>query len=352
MLIVGVVAWQVSITAWTMHSERVGRTLVRQFLKNRALTSPVASMPGRATGSLASCGASPDPSAAQGLLVIPRLEITAPVEQGTGDGQLDVAVGHDPYSVWPGNPGNAVLEAHDVSYFVHLAELTAGDTVRYVTPCTTYVFRVQDHTVVSQGSPVYNTPGPTITLVTCWPTDALWFTPERYLVTATEVSSTATNKSALTYQAASAPPSVPVPQALLDQGVTLATYSVPMGTMTLTGSPDPQWAQTTDPLLVQSSAVEGFIAGVKSLTENEIGWWDAIAPRVPPPVPLVGAHSPSYLSSLDVTVVATGTNPTAASLSTTMQVSGGPAPGRYAVSVAETIRGGTLVISGWTMQPT
>jgi hypothetical protein len=263
-----------------------------------------------------------------------------------------VAVGHDPHSAWPGSSGNAVLEAHDVSYFVNLALLSAGDTVRYETPCITYVFQVQGHSVVSQGSAVYNTPGPTMTLVTCWPTDALWFTPERYLVTATEVSSTATDRSTLTYLAASAPPSVPVPHALLVQGVTLATYPIPMGIMALAGSPDPAWAQTTNPLLVQDSAVEGFIAGLKALTENELKWWNTVAPQVPPPAPLIGARNPSYVTSLDVTVMATKTNPTAATLSTTMEVTGGRAPGRYALSVTESIRDGTLVISNWTMHLT
>ena len=352
MLIASVVGWQVYVTAWTIHSERVGRALVHQFLKNRALASPVESAVGTATDSLASCRTPPGPSAAQGLLVIPRLGVTAPVEQGTGDAQLDVAVGHDPHSVWPGSSGNAVLEAHDVSYFVNLALLGAGDTVRYETPCITYVFKVQGHSVVSQGSAVYNTPGPTMTLVTCWPTNALWFTPERYLVTATEVLSTATDRSTLTYLAASAPPSVPVPHALLVQGVTLATYPIPMGTMALAGSPDPAWSQTTNPLLVQDSAVEGFIAGLKSLTENELKWWNTVAPQVPPAAPLIGARNPSYLTSLDVTVMATKTNPTAATLSTTMEVTGGRAPGRYAVSVTESIRDGNLVISNWAMQLT
>ncbi|HAM01233.1 MAG TPA: hypothetical protein DCQ30_03250, partial [Acidimicrobiaceae bacterium] len=63
---------------------------------------------------------------------------------------------------------------------------------------------------MSAGSPVYNTPGPTITLVTCWPTNALWFTPDRYLVTANEVSQTSSN-GGQQYIVASAAPTVPVP---------------------------------------------------------------------------------------------------------------------------------------------
>lgn len=355
LLIVGVVAWQLTATLWTTHSERVGKALVHQFLKDRAAASPVKTAPGGAsqavTASLVSCGIATDPKGAQGLLIIPRLGVTAPVEQGTGDAQLAVAVGHDPYSVWPGTPGNAVLEAHDVSYFQNLPQLQAGNSVIYETPCTTYVFQVQGHSIVSQGTTVYNTPGPTITLVTCWPTNALWFTPDRYLVTATETNSSATSQSNLTYLTAQAAPSVPAPAALASQGLTLATNSIPMGTMALAGKPDAVWSQTTNPLLIQGSGVSGFIAGVKSLTENQLGWWRAIAPGVAIPAPLAGAHTPGYLTPLDVTVSATGYAPNGVRLSTTMSVSGGKAPGRYSVSVTETITGHTLLISSWTMTP-
>ena len=353
-LIVAVVAWQVYVTQWTTHSDRVGQALVHQFLKNRALSSPVASgqsAPSASTSSIASCGTTPGANTAQGILVIAKLGVTAPVEQGTGDGQLDVAVGHDPDSVWPGAAGNSVLEAHDVSYFVNLAQLVAGDTLRYETSCTTYLFQVQSHSVVAEGSPVYNTPGPTMTLVTCWPTNALWYTPDRYLVTATEVSSASTNGTTLQYQAPTPAPTVPVPSALSAEGVTLASYPVPMGTMALAGSPEAAWAQTTGPLLVQDSAVEAFIAGVKSLIQDELAWWGAVAPHVTPPTPLVGAHNPGYETPLDVTVTAVGAVPTSVTLTTTLQVAGGMAPGHYGVSVIESVHEGTLVISGWTMTP-
>jgi sortase (surface protein transpeptidase) len=48
-------------------------------------------------------------------LTIPALTLAAPVEEGTDDAELDVAVGHDPQSVWPGANGASVLLAHDVS---------------------------------------------------------------------------------------------------------------------------------------------------------------------------------------------------------------------------------------------
>jgi sortase A len=348
-LVTAVAAWQVYASVWTAHSERVGRSLVHRFLQNHSLSNPVHGSGQTArTASLASCGSPAADGPVKGLLEIPKLGMTAPVEQGTDDPQLDVAVGHDPYSVWPGTAGNSVLEAHDVSWFQNLPELSAGDQVVYESPCTTYFFQVQGHSIVQQGAPVYNTPGPTLTLVTCWPTDALWFTPDRYLVTASIVSSRPTTSNH-TYLAASGPPQVPVPAALASQGVTLATYSLPMGTFTLNGQPDPAWAQTTTPLMIEDAGVEAFIAGVKALTENQLGWWSAIAPGVPAPTPLVGADNPRYESQLDVTVTAQGTTATSVSLSDTLYINGGRAPGAYSTTVQETVHGDTLVISSWTM---
>jgi sortase A len=352
LLVAAAVAWQVNATLFTTHSERVGRALVHRFLQNRALNAPVTGGgPGAGSATLASCSQSTrggDP--VKGLLEIPKLDVVAPVEQGTGDSVLAVAVGHDPYSVWPGVAGNSVLEAHDVSYFVGLPKLSAGDTVQYVAPCTTYTFQVTAHTVVSEGSPVYDTPGPTITLVTCWPTDALWFTPDRYLVTASQVSASSTGNTRQ-YMTASAPPTVPVPPPLASEGVTLATYSLPMGTFALSGNPDPTWAQTTNPLLVQTSAVEAYIAGIRSLVQDRLDWWRSFAPGVGPPAPLVGARNPGYLTPLNVTVEANGTQATAVTLANTVSVSGGSAPGRYSVTVKETIQKGTLTISSWVLQP-
>lgn len=348
-LILGVAAWQVEITLWTNHSNRVGRQLVNQFLKNRSLADPVALAPG--TAALAACGGALDPSAAQGVISIPKLGVEAPVLQGTDDPQLNVGVGHDANSVWPGNAGNAVLEAHDVSYFQNLPNLSPGDVVIYEAPCTTYTYTVQSHAVVKSGTPVYNTPTATMTLVTCWPTDALWYTPDRFLVTAQEVSATPASGATPTFSTSSPAPTVPVPTDLAQQGVTLATFSMPMGTMSLAGSPDTTWSQTTNPLLVENSAVEAFIAGLRSLEQNRLDWWGAVAPGVPPPGPLQGA-SVSFLSPLEVTVDATGMTATGAQLTDTVRVTGGKAPGTYSMSVTETIAKGVLTITGWSVGPT
>lgn len=355
LLVGAAVGWEVNAIAWTNHSERVGGALVHRFLNEHSLSSPVegsnvstpAVPPGMVT--LASCAQSSASDPVKGLLEIPKLGVTAPVEQGVDDSVLNVAVGHITGSVWPGDTGNSVLEAHDVSYFVHLAELSPGDTIRYVTPCITYAFSVQTHAVVQQGSPVYNTSTPTMTLVTCWPTDALWFTPQRYLVTANLVSSSLTRPVGDEYVPSQPPPAVPVPSQLEAEGVTLETYSVPMGAMSLGGSPDAAWAQTTNPLLVESSAVKAFIAGVRALTQDRLDWWSAFAPQVAPPAALVGAHNPSYLSPLNVAITADGMQATGVTLTTNVSISGGSAPGHHSMTINETVANGALLISSWSV---
>jgi hypothetical protein len=255
--------------------------------------------------------------------------------------------------VWPGTTGNTVLEAHDVSYFVNIDQLKPGDTIRYETPCTTYVYAVQSHQVIAQGAPVYNTPGPTLSLVTCWPTNALWFTPTRYLVTASEVQTvpnTGAGTSVGAVPASATPPGVPAPAALAAQGLTLATNSILMGTMSVTGFPDPSWVEGPGPLAVQDSAVESFIAGTKALEQNQSAWWSALAPQVPVPQPLLGARVTGYDASLDVTVTALGTEASSVELTDTATVAGGSAPGSYAMTVTQAVSDGQLVITGWSLR--
>ena len=358
LLVAGVAAWQIRATMWTVHSERVGHSLVERFLKDKALAAPLTSTqtsPNGAAGSasLAACSAAAGAGGGdvQGLLVIPKLGVTAPVLEGTGGDQLDVAVGHNPNSVWPGTPGNSVLAAHDVSYFQNISQLVTGDKILYESPCVTYTFNVQDHNVLKEGTPVYNTSGPTLTMVTCWPTNALWFTPDRYVVTATEVSSSATKDANRTYLAAAPGPAVNIPAALAAQGVTLATYSLPMGTMQVTGDPDPTWANTTDPLRNQTSGVDAYIGAVRALTENQLAWWQDIAPGITPPPALLGADNPAYESPLNVTVMASGDTVSGLTLTNTVSIRGGSAPGRYTMSVTEAVRGAILVVTKWTMTP-
>lgn len=309
-----------------------------------------------------SCAVSP-PATGQlaGLLRVPALGLTAPVEQGTGDAQLAVAVGHDVSSVWPGNSGTAVFLAHDVSYFVHLNELRPGDRVIYQTACDTATYTVTGSQVVQQGSPVANSPGPTLVLDTCYPPNALFFTADRLLVSAQEDAQEDTppsrgqgrtagelqvpNGDQPDYQ-------VPAPPSLVAQGLTLQQNEVPMGTMTLQGQTSASWQQSPGPLDLEAAALEAYFGGLKASAQEDPAWWTAIAePSVLPPSALLGAQVTGAESPLDVAITSSRDVPEQVVLSTSIAVAGGQAPGAYDETVTEAVQGNTVRIAGWSMSP-
>ncbi len=322
-----------------------------------------------------------DPQTGQlsGILRIPALHLTAPVEEGTGDTELNVAVGHDATSVWPGQSGTAVFLAHDVSYFVHLNQLKPGDKITYTTACDSVTYTVQGQQVVQQGSSVPDSAGPTLVLDTCYPPNALFFTTQRLLVTASQVTGagstgtgtgtgTGSTGAASTGTAASgatatdatrlAMPaqdqvsySVPAPAALVAQGLTLQQNEVPMGTMTLAGDTSPSWEQSPGPLALEAAALEAYFGGLHATAQTRLDWWSAIAePSVAPPSALLGA-TVTEESPLDVEIDSTNGSVSQVILRTTVTTAGGSAPGSYAETVTAPVQGSTVQIGSWTLTP-
>ncbi|MHB8458174.1 MAG: class D sortase, partial [Acidimicrobiales bacterium] len=122
------------------------------------------------------------------ILSIPVIGLEAPVVQGTGDGVLSIAVGHDPGSVWPGQRGTSILLAHDASYFSRLGSLHTGNVVSWTDGCRRLLFRVNRVEVTRPGATLPQPANGTgLALVTCWPTDALFWTPDRLVVLASYV---------------------------------------------------------------------------------------------------------------------------------------------------------------------
>lgn len=356
LLVVAAAGWAGYSWLWTRHAEQVGRQLIAAHelhLRGSAGRQLAAAC---ASGTSGSAGTDP----VQGVLSIPAIDVQAPVENGDGDAVLAVAVGHVPTSVWPGTTGTAVLAAHDVSYFVGIDKLADGAVIDYQTPCTTYHFAVSGHLVVRQGSPLYNSAGPTLVLETCWPTDALWYTPDRYLVTATEVGSTPTSTAAAaaggrvsaTSNAAARPPVVAAPAALAAQGLTLATNSIPMGTLTEVGDPQPSWVDSPAPLAVEGSALQAFIGDLRSAEQGKTSWWTALTPTAPMPPVLLNATVNDWHQGLDVVITASGTTASAVTLSATVSLSGGSAPGLYHLTVQESVAHGDLWVQAWQLTPT
>jgi sortase A len=291
------------------------------------------------------------PGQLSGILRIPALNLTAPVEEGTDDQELSVAVGHDPESVWPGVDGAAVFLAHDVSYFVHLNELKAGDVITYQTACNTVKFAVSDQQIVPAGSNVSNTAGPSLVLDTCYPPNALFFTSQRLLIRATEVAAATKGTNlkpgeALTAGASAVNYTVPAPAALVAQGLTLDQNEAPMGTMQLVNA-SIGFAQSPGPLSLEAAALEAYFGGLHSGAQEQQAWWSAIAPGVAMPPTLDGATVVGHDAPLNVEIDSTGGVPTQVILRTTVTLSGGADPGEYAETVILPVQGSQVTIGSW-----
>lgn len=333
-LVLAALAWTGVATLWTVRSERAGASLVRGALLSQ----------GHGAGCIGSDQQAGQPA---GLLEVPALGLTAPVVQGDSPAQLDQAVGHDPASVWPGHDGTAVLAAHDVSYFVHLDQLKVGDIVRYQTGCRVEVFKVAWHRVVKAGTPEYNSAAPTLLMGTCWPTNALWFTPDRYLVQAVRVGGTT--------QAAPTSPAhatqslvVAAPAPLAAQGLTLAQNSFPMGAFRVAGSPSPAWVQSPSPLGTEEAALRELFGILRAAEQRQPSWWQALAPGVPLPPALLGAQV-DPTGRLDVTVSAEGGSVTGVGLTDEVRVIRDGSVHSYRLQVSEAVRGPALQVAAVTM---
>ncbi|WP_276961685.1 class D sortase, partial [Ferrimicrobium acidiphilum] len=161
-----------------------------------------------------------------GILSIPSLGVHAPVENGASTTVLSDAVGHDPASAWPNDSGTSVLFAHDVTWFSGIDGLVPGSKVMFQDSCWTYTYAVVAHRVVPQATELLTQAQPTLYLVTCWPTNALFYTPDRYVIQTRLVGVSRSRPTHLTSNS-------PSTQSLYAQGVTaadsLANNPTPMG---------------------------------------------------------------------------------------------------------------------------
>jgi sortase A len=121
-----------------------------------------------------------------GRIEIPRLGISAMVAEGADPALLKRAVGHIPGSALPGHSGNVALAGHRDTFFHGLGDTRVNDLVRFVTLQGTYEYRVDWGAVVAPGrvDVLDSTARPSLTLVTCYPFEAIGPAPQRFVVRA------------------------------------------------------------------------------------------------------------------------------------------------------------------------
>ncbi|MFQ5406914.1 MAG: sortase [Anaerolineales bacterium] len=117
----------------------------------------------------------PTPSPQQASrLVIPALNVDAPITQGDSWEQLKRGVGQHLGTADPGQSGNVVLSAHNDIFgelFRYLDQLTAGDTFTIYTTGSSFTYEVTGWDVVSPTAVhvMGQTASPTATLISCYP---------------------------------------------------------------------------------------------------------------------------------------------------------------------------------------
>jgi sortase A len=121
-----------------------------------------------------------------GRLEVPRLGLSVITREGADAGTLRTAVGHVPRTALPGEAGNAAFAGHRDTFFRGLQDVRPGDRVVITMPAGRYQYVVRDTRVVipSDTSVLEPTAESTLTLVTCYPFNAIGPAPKRFIVRA------------------------------------------------------------------------------------------------------------------------------------------------------------------------
>jgi sortase A len=116
---------------------------------------------------------------------------TFTVLEGSSGRNLAFGPAHDPASVAPGETGNSVIDGHRDTHFALLRDIKIGDALRVETLASRSVsFKVADIRIVDSRRVRISlqSASPRLTLVTCYPFDAVVpGGPLRFVVTADQV---------------------------------------------------------------------------------------------------------------------------------------------------------------------
>jgi sortase A len=119
-----------------------------------------------------------------GRISIPRLHLSAIVEEGVDERTLSRAVGHIPGSALPGEIGNVAIAGHRDTFFQELKDLKPNDKIDFTTHSGRFHYTVESLTVVdpSDTSVLQSKGGKILTIVTCFPFHYIGNAPRRFIV--------------------------------------------------------------------------------------------------------------------------------------------------------------------------
>jgi sortase A len=120
-------------------------------------------------------------------LMVPRLDIDQIILAGDNGRALAFGPGHRFGSALPGEEGNSLISGHRDTHFSFLKELRVDDTVLVQDQTgAVHQYVINAYEVIDELMPIANGNERQLTLVTCYPFDAVMpGGPLRYVVTAT-----------------------------------------------------------------------------------------------------------------------------------------------------------------------
>ena len=121
-----------------------------------------------------------------GILRIPKVDIEAPVLEGTDDLTLNRGVGRIDGTAEPGANGNIGIAGHRDGFFRGLKDVSTGDKIELVTKEGTQTYVIDRIVIVERADVSVLAPRDrsSVTLVTCYPFYFVGSAPERYIVQA------------------------------------------------------------------------------------------------------------------------------------------------------------------------
>lgn len=212
-----------------------------------------------------------------GTIQIPSLSLTAPILEGTTTEVLDKGAGHLSTSVMPGEQGTSVIAAHNVTWFRHVDQLKKGNSIQVQTSYGKFLFHVTGTKIVKTGAPVYNSTHPSIVLVACYPINALYLTPYRYLVFAQ--MDTSGKWQPINRQNNQMIYTADIPLRLKKDPLSLKHYSLRLGTLNYTGSPSMKFSASGAPLSASHSLVQLYLAWLKASASRDTVDLKALIPN-------------------------------------------------------------------------
>ena len=159
-----------------------------------------------------------------GTLSIPRVDLSAVVLHGSDPQTLRRGPGHLEDTALPGESGNVVIAGHRDSFFWPLRNIQLGDDIFIDTPEGQFRYRVASVRVVNlrDVSVLGATDEPVLTLITCYPFWVFGNAPDRFVVRASIVSSSAvaviSNDTSTRTSTDIAPAEVSHPQGVANSG--------------------------------------------------------------------------------------------------------------------------------------